>query len=521
MANMTIFDQVAMRKVRSSRFDLTHDVKLSFSMGELVPTFCQECIPGDVFQIRPVNFLRFAPLISPVMHKVNVVTDYYFVPYRILWDEWEKFITGGQPGDPVPEMPYIFIETNDVGSVADYLGYPTNTTANREPLKVGILPIAAYLKIFDEYYRDQNLQEALWDTYEPVAGSNVNYADWFLDGSLLLRAWERDYFTSALPFAQKGDAVSIPLVFDDAEVIYQNDAAAEPKWHDPDNGNPRSGAATGQVTDGLSLVGGQLAAYNPDGTLFADVQASAATIETLRRAFRLQEWLERQARGGTRYIEQVYSHFGVKSSDQRLQRPEFIGRAKQNMTISEVLATAETTDAGIAVGSMAGHGISYGGGSFYYRAEEHGVIIGLINVQPTTAYQQGIHRMFTRFDKLDFAWPTFANLGEQSIATKELYAWQALGQDLDATWGYTPRYSEYKFANNRVAGEFRTTLNFWHLGRIFTGNSAPPLNEDFITATPITRIFAVTDPGADHIYAHVINQCYASRKLPYFGIPTI
>jgi len=231
----------------------------------------------------------------------------------------------------------------------------------------------------------------------------------------------------------------------------------------------------------------------------------------------LQEWLERNARGGTRYVESILSHFGVKSSDARLQRPEFIGSSKQNMIISEVLSTAENTEANVPVGQMAGHGISVGGGNnFSYRCEEHGIIIGIMSVRPKTAYQQGIHKSFLRLDHLDYAFPTFANIGEQEVLVREVYAASPTPAEI---FGYVPRYADYKFLNSRVAGEFKTTLAYWHLGRIFSGN--PRLNEDFIKCDPSTRIFAVTDPEEDHIFAHVFNNVSVNRKLPRFGIPTI
>ena len=521
MKTLSIFEKVAMKKVSRNKFDLSHDVKMSFNMGDLIPMFCEEVIPGDIFRINPTVMLRFAPLVAPVMHRVNVVVDFYFVPNRILWSEWEKFITGGDTGTDNPVHPYIQFEADKVvaiGSLADYLGIPTGTVG--EPFKVNPLPFAAYVKIWDEFYRDQNLMDGLYDEYTLTSGDNPDYLDFIEAATLLKRSWERDYLTSALPYAQKGDSVQIPLVSqDNLPVEFMQDTAADPVWRDPSTSTLRTGSVTGQNPGGNVLVGGQEGAYDPDGSLAVDVQAGATNIETLRRAFRLQEWLEKQARAGTRYIESILAHFGVRSSDARLQRPEFIGRSRQNMVISEVLSTADTANA--PVGQMAGHGISVGGGSFSYSAEEHGWIIGLVNVQPTTAYQDGLARKFQRFDKFDYAWPTFANLGEQSITKAEVRCMVPAGAvKLTDTWGYIPRYSEYKFSNNRVAGEMRDSLDFWHLGRKFASSNIP-LNEDFLLCNPSYRIFAVTDPHVHHVYAHIFNQCTALRKLPVFGIPTI
>jgi len=515
-----------MSKPQTNRFDLSHDVKLSFQMGELVPTCCLEALPGDSFNISPQNFLRFAPLISPVMHRVRVKTEYFFVPTRLLWAQWDKWITG----DLEVQAPYTNLVNGssfDEGSIWDYLGFPTDTNNTGETIPVSPMAVAAYRLIWDEFYRDQNLQSKVFVPLVP-GDNSADYA--FDDNSVPYpRAWEHDYFTSCLPFAQKGDSVQVPLTTADNQVVEwqspgPSDAENTGLMRDATTGSVYTNAGTVNMAGGPTPlvsgmhVGTDPVSYDPNGTLVVDVQSDATDINTLRRAFRIQEWLEKNARGGTRYVESILAHFGIKSSDARLQRPEFVGSSRQNMVISEVLATAQSTDDGVAVGTMAGHGISVGGGnSFSYRAEEHGFIIGLISVVPDTAYQQGIHRQFTRFDRLDYAWPTFANIGEQEVLRKELYI-DGSGSP-DTVFGYIPRYSEYKFANSRVSGEMKGSLAFWHLGRIFS--STPLLNSEFIECKPDSRIFAVTDPAEDHVISHVYNQISVVRKLPRFGIPTI
>lgn len=517
---MNIFDKVGVKKVKSSKFNLNHDVKLSFDMGELVPTCVIDTIPGDVFEINHESMLRFAPLVAPVMHKVNVFTHYFFVPNRILWAHWEDWISK----DPsTVEHPYIINGSTLVeGTIADYLGY--NPTTNDDTYEISPMAIAAYLKIYDDWYRDENLQA---EKFQPLAsGRNAPY-EALAVLEPLKRAWMRDYFTACLPWSQKGAAVTLPLTDTNPEVQVSLTGGGQPRWLNTITGQTQDGLIRGAASSLKGDVtadpgtGEQDVTYDPQGTLLVDVNDQAVTLTTLRRAEALQKWLELNARGGTRYNELIDSHFDTNIGDARLQRPELIGMSKQRMVISEVLSTAQTDPTGtqeIPIGQMAGHGISVGGSKTWkYKAREHGFIIGITNVQPVTAYQQGLPRMYQRFDKLDYPWPLLAHIGEQAVKNSELYAQAASKTELDDTFGYIPRYSEMKYVPSRVAGEFKSSLQYWSLVREFT--SLPALNSDFIECNPSKRIFAVEDPDSDTIYAHVFNNITAYRKLPKYSIP--
>lgn len=525
MSKNSIFNTVKMSKPNKSVFDLSHDVKLSCNMGELVPICCIECIPGDKFSIGCESLLRFAPLISPVMHRMDVTMHYFFVPNRILWQNWQFYITqgGSNPITPpvsMPAFPFIEIDENNWGSTADYLGIPNPAGSMPAVERISAMPFAAYAKIYEEYYRDQNMIATVASSDPTVAMlSDGDNTTWYEQaggvGEVYKRAWEHDYFTSALPWTQKGEVVSLPIgAFNDVKVM-MDDASADTDWVSAagtlvPSANPANMTVPLEAPTGLSI---------PVWQPFADTSSLDVTqtsINDLRQAFRLQEWLEKNARGGTRYIENILMHFGVRSSDKRLQRPEYITGTKSPVVISEVLNTTGTVDA--PQGEMAGHGVSVTNGEYgNYYCEEHGYIIGIMSVMPKTAYQGGIPKHFLKInDPTELAWPTFAHLGEQGIVMRELYAFHAA--DGDAVFGYVPRYAEYKFEQNRVAGEFRTTLDFWHMGRVF--GSEPALNAAFIEANPTYRIFAVGQEEIDHLYCHVYNKIKVVRALPKFGTPT-
>jgi hypothetical protein len=512
-----IFNSIQLKKPKKNFFDLTHDVKLSTNMGQLTPVLTLEVVPGDSIEIGCESIIRFAPLTAPVMHRMDVSMHYFFVPNRILWPNWEAFITNNGPNGTGPNIvaPYISTssfsasyqgptQANNADKFADYMGIPPGPTVGSGTFgKVSALPFAAYQCIYNEYYRDQNLIAPI--DYKLIDGDNSTTFDRIRElCNIRNRAWEHDYFTASLPFAQKGAAVDIPLgaVNGDAN-IYNNLGSTTVL-----TGSAGSPTVIDDANPGLTDLWAQT-----DG-----LTVEPTTINDLRRAYRLQEWLEKNARGGTRYIESILSHFGVKSSDSRLQRPEYITGVKTPVVISEVLNTSGA-EGELPQGNMAGHGISVSSGkSGRYYAEEHGYIIGIMSVMPKTAYQQGIPRTYLKLDPLDYFWPSFANIGEQEVKVNELYAYTA---NADDTFGYVPRYAEYKYMPSRVAGDFRTSLDYWHLGRIFA--SEPTLSQEFIECVPedTERIFAVTDPDAQKLYCHVLNKIKAVRPMPKYGTPTI
>lgn len=494
--------------MKRNLFSLSHKVNLSCDQGELVPIGLVEVLPGDIFRHGTSLLIRLSPMLAPVFSQLNVTVFQFYVPTRICWDDFENFITGGPDGDDTSVAPTIsFASGVAVGSLADYFGLPPGFS----PLPaVSAIPFRGYAKIFNEWIRDQDLDDEL-------VVSTASGADTTTNTELQNIRWEKDYFTAARPFEQKGPGVTIPVGTSAPVALVSHTSDTDPMLIR----NAATGAVAGSTqaletqgtTGNLRWAGAVNSVLDPNGRLYADLSAvTGIPISELRLANALQRFMEMSSHRGSRYVEYLLSRFGVRSSDARLQRPELLSRSKQVVQISEVLATAEGTNTD--VGDLKGHGIAGMRTNRYMRMfEEHGYVFTLMAVQPKTMYTQGIHRTWSRTDKYDYFQPETQFIGDQEILQREIYADNATKNDV---FGWTPRYQEYREQPNRIAGEFRqNSLDFWHQARIFS--SAPALNAQFVRSNPTERIFAV--PGQDVLYVTANHSLQARRVLAREGTP--
>lgn len=498
-----VYRRVGAIRPGRSLFDLSYEKKFTCDMGQLVPIMCDEVVPGDFIRVGNQSVIRMQPLVSPVLHEINQYVHYFFVPYRLLWDDWEDFISGGVDGDDASVLPTWTPTDSTIGSLWDYLGFPTGVDPD------GAYPLdfvrRAYNLIYNEYYRDQTL-------IDEVGLDNE---------SILNRCWEKDYFTSELPWQQRGVAPALPLSGDVPVLgIGTEDQyfGLSPLSVYESDGNTRTydypRLIHNTTASGKVYVEGTT---NPNGypNIRADLTGAATfDVSDLRLAFQIQKWMERNARAGARYTEFLASHFGVSPRDDRLQRPEYIGGSKSPIIVSEVLQTS-STDGTSPQGNLAGHGISvndaYCGKC---SVQEYGLIIGIMSVMPRSLYQQGINRQWLRRSRFDFYFPEFANLSEQAVEQAEIYCTDVESENL-TTFGYQGRYDEMRTKQSMVCGLMRTDFDYWHMSRQFS--SAPVLDETFVVCNPRKDIFAApSEPGLIVSFGNLIK---AYRPIPIISEP--
>lgn len=590
MANL--FQSIPLRPPRRNFFNLSHERKQTTDMMRLTPIMCEKVLGSDRFSVTSDILVRMMATVAPIMHNINIYTHFFFAPRRLLWDDWQNYIGGGRDGQynvPRPTLPldrlvsYFkdVLKWNDkdiaacfgIGSIMDYFGFPVHkwTTpsglidydifhdesprynANIAEFPIPLEPFLANFKIYCDYYRDETLSPYKeWQDYVDAGFTSPTFWHGISskiaplwptneDFKLFLysifrvqnRAWAKDIFTSALPWQQRGPAVSVPVTGNidlPSQAVTLDKTAGNP-WFEPMSGTGigPSGPVVSTGT-GIKVSSSQPydAAYNPAGTLVVpsrsiSVNSGELLLQELRYTMKVQEFFEKDARGGYRYSEVLLSHFGVRPQDGRLQRAEYLGGGRSPLVISQV-ANTSSGDAGNPQANLAGLGFSrQKTHQFNYYAPEHGWIIGYMSIMPKANYMDGVPRQYYGLSRFDEYWPSFAHLGEQPIQNMELsiLAGYTDINDNASPFGYTPRYAEYKTRQDSVHGAFRTTLKYWHLAREF--DSVPTLSEEFIDTPPnADRVFATsTDIPAntDHFLCQIYNRIKAIRPMPKWGVP--
>ena len=548
--------------IQRSRFDRSASLKTSFNAGNIVPFFLEEVIPGDTFNVKTSRVVRMQTLLTPMMDNVYLDTYYFFVPNRLVWDHWKEFCGENTESAWIPETEYSIPQITapaggwQVGTLADYFGVPTGVSG----LSVSALPFRAYALIMNEWFRDENLQDPLVVPTDDSTVAGVNTGTFVTDvakgGLPYIACKYHDYFTSALPAPQKGPDVTIPVgTAGPYPVVAQSNTVPNPgsvgltfvpytatfnnsgqQWTGQVNqlrGNTGNSGAIGDPTAQNSSFGvvttnsqfnGSANKIIPNNLWALDSgDAAVATINQLRLAFQIQKFYEKQARGGSRYTEVVRSFFGVTSPDARLQRPEYLGGNRTPINVNQVIQQSGTGESvNTPQGTVVGMSLTTDSHSDFTKSfTEHGFIIGVMVARYDHTYQQGLNRLWSRKDKFDYYWPVFANIGEQAIKNKEIYA---QGNDTDdEVFGYQEAWAEYRYKPNQVTGEMRSqyaqSLDVWHLADDYS--KLPSLSAEWIQedGKTIDRVLAVSSDLANQFFADIYVKNYCTRPMPMYSIP--
>lgn len=531
-----------------STFDRSASVKTSFNVGDIVPFFLEEVLPGDTFDVRTSKVVRMQTLLTPIMDNVYLDSYYFFVPNRLVWKHWKEFNGENNESAWLPQTKYSIPQITSpasgwsVGTLADYFGLPTGV----ENLSVSALPFRAYALVMNEWFRDQNLQDPLVVPVDDATVAGVNTGNFVTDcakgGKPYIAAKYHDYFTSCLPSPQKGPDVTLSVASQgDMPVVTKSDPIDANKFSDgglllgykgtgPNGWANLTEPATLATTGSLKPVS---AASAPSTRNFLlqpynlwavnSGNAIVATINQLRMAFQIQKLYERDARGGTRYIEVLKSHFGVTSPDARLQRPEYLGGNRVPINVNQVIQQSGTgAGADTPQGTVVGMSQTTDSNNDFIKSfTEHGYIIGVMVARYDHTYQQGIERHWSRKTRFDYYWPVFANIGEQAVLNKEIFA-QGSAKD-NEVFGYQEAWSDYRYKPNRVTGEMRSayqqSLDVWHLADDY--NSLPSLSDSWIREdkNTVDRVLAVKSSVSNQLFADIFVQNRATRPMPMYSIP--